>query len=246
MDNLKTSFGKQKVSQDQKTEMVQTVFSEVSKKYDLMNDLMSFGTHRLWKKNLIEIMNIQNNDNIIDVGSGTGDLIKIIQRKNPDVSITSIDLNIEMLKYGKNNFTNSKRKNINWINCNAEKLPFKNDFFDKYIISFCLRNITLIDKALTEAMRILKPGGTFFCLEFSTPQSPLVNKIYQFYKKNIIPLIGEKIANNKRAYRYLEQSISQFPHQDVLLTNLKKLGYINPSYTNLFDGIVCIHKATKI
>ena len=244
MDNLKTSFGKQKVNQNQKTKMVQTVFSEVSKKYDLMNDLMSFGTHRLWKKNLIEIMNIQNSDKIIDVGSGTGDLVKIIQRKNPNVSITSIDLNFEMLKYGKNNFANNK--NINRINCNAEELPFKDDLFDKYIISFCLRNITLIDKALTEAMRIMKPGGTFFCLEFSTPQSPLVNKIYQFYKKNIIPLIGEKIANNKRAYRYLEQSISQFPHQDVLLTKLKKIGYINASYSNLFNGIVCIHKATKI
>ena len=244
MDNLKTSFGKQKVNQNQKTKMVQTVFSEVSKKYDLMNDLMSFGTHRLWKKNLIEIMNIQNSDKIIDVGSGTGDLVKIIQRKNPNVSITSIDLNFEMLKYGKNNFANNK--NINWINCNAEELPFKDDLFDKYIISFCLRNITYIDKALSEAMRILKPGGTFFCLEFSTPQSPLVNKIYKFYKKNIIPFIGEKIADNKRAYRYLEQSISQFPQQDVLLTNLKKIGYINASYTNLFDGIVCIHKATKI
>ena len=244
MDNLKTSFGKQKVNQNQKTKMVQTVFSEVSKKYDLMNDLMSFGSHRLWKKNLIEIMNIQNSDKIIDVGSGTGDLVKIIQRKNPNVSITSIDLNFEMLKYGKNNFANNK--NINWINCNAEELPFQDDLFDKYIISFCLRNITYIDKALSEAMRILKPGGTFFCLEFSTPQSPLVNKIYKFYKKNIIPLIGEKIADNKRAYRYLEQSISQFPQQDVLLTNLKKIGYINASYTNLFDGIVCIHKATKI
>ena len=244
MDNLKTSFGKQKIKQNQKTKMVQNVFSEVSKKYDLMNDLMSFGTHRLWKKNLIEIMNIQNSDKIIDVGSGTGDLVKIIQRKTPRVSITSIDLNFEMLKYGKNNFANNK--NINWINCNAEELPFQDDLFDKYIISFCLRNITYIDKALSEAMRILKPGGTFFCLEFSTPQSPLVNKIYKFYKKNIIPLIGEKIADNKRAYRYLEQSISQFPQQDVLLTNLKKIGYINASYTNLFDGIVCIHKATKI
>ena len=243
MDNLKTSFGKQKIKEGQKTKLVQNVFSEVSKKYDLMNDLMSFGTHRLWKNNLIELMNIQNSDKIIDVGSGTGDLIKIIKKKKSNVSITSIDLNIEMLKFGKNKFTN---KNINWINCNAEKLPFKDDLFDKYIISFCLRNITYIDKALSESMRILKPGGTFFCLEFSTPQSPLVKKIYKFYKKNIIPFIGEKIADNKKAYRYLEQSISQFPHQENLLTHLKKIGYINTSYTNLFDGIVCIHKATKI
>jgi len=244
IDSLKTNFGKRKVYTKNKTSLVQEVFTKVAKKYDLMNDLMSFGTHRLWKKNLIELINIQDSDKIIDVGSGTGDVTKIIHKKNPNVSITSIDLNFEMLKYGKNNFVNNK--NINWINCNAEELPFQDDLFDKYIMSFCLRNITFIDKALSEAMRILKPGGTFFCLEFSTPQSPLVNKMYKFYKKNIIPLIGEKIANNKRAYRYLEQSISQFPHQDALLANLKKIGYINPSYTNLFDGIVCIHKATKI
>ena len=245
MDSLKTSFGKQKVSQNQKTKMVQSIFSEVSEKYDLMNDLMSFGTHRLWKKNLIELMNIQNTDKIIDIGSGTGDLIKIIQKNNPSAYLISTDLNFEMLKHGRNNFSN-KTKKINWINCNAENLPFENNLFDKYIISFCLRNITLINKALSEAMRILKPGGVFYCLEFSTPQSSLINKMYQFYKKNIIPLIGEKITNNKKAYEYLVQSINQFPHQEILLNNLKKNGFVNTSYTNLFDGIVCIHQATKI
>ncbi len=245
MDNLKTSFGKQKVKQNQKTKMVQNIFSEVSAKYDLMNDLMSFGTHRIWKKDLIGLMNIQKTDKIIDIGSGTGDLIKIIKKNNPDVSLVSTDLNFEMLKYGRDNLSN-KIKKINWINCNAENLPFENDLFDKYIISFCLRNITLINKALTEAWRILKPGGSFYCLEFSTPQSSLINKMYELYKKNTIPLIGEKIANNKKAYKYLVESINQFPHQDILLNKLKKIGFINATYINLFNGIVCIHKATKI
>ena len=245
MDNLKTSFGKKKVNQSQKTKMVQNVFSEVSKKYDLMNDLMSFGTHRLWKKNLVELMNIQNTDKIIDVGSGTGDLIQIIKKNNPDVSLISTDLNIEMLKQGRSKISN-KTKKINWINCNAENLPFENNIFDKYIISFCLRNITLINKALSEALRILKPGGNFYCLEFSAPQSSLFNKMYEVYKKNIIPLIGKKFANNKQAYEYLIQSINLFPNQEILLNILVKNGFVNVSYTNLFDGIICIHKATKI
>ena len=204
MDNLKTSFGKQKINQNQKTKMVQNVFSEVSKKYDLMNDLMSFGTHRLWKNNLIELMNIQNSDKIIDVGSGTGDLIKIIKKKKSNVSITSIDLNIEMLKFGKNKFTN---KNINWINCNAEKLPFKDDLFDKYIISFCLRNITNFEKSIEEALRVLKPGGTYFCLEFSSPKSIITAQFYKNYKTNTLPWLGKVIAKNKEAYKYLSESI---------------------------------------
>ena len=245
MNNLKKSFGKLKVSKNQKTNKVQNIFTNVTKKYDLMNDLMSFGTHRIWKKTFIEIMNIQNNDVIIDVGSGTGDLTKEIQKNNSKVSIVSIDLNYDMLKYNKNNYKNYIKKGI-WINCNAENLPFKNNVFDKYITSFCFRNVTSIDKAILEALRVLKCGGIFYCLEFSTPENPLIKKIYNYYKKKIIPLLGEKIANNKNAYIYLEQSISNFPHQDILLSNLKKLGFSNTSYINLFNGIVSIHKGYKI
>ena len=242
MDNLKTSFGKQKISQNKKTKMVQDVFSEISANYNLMNDLMSFGMHRLWKKRFIEIMNIQNNDKIIDVGSGTNDLLKIINNNN--ITITSVDLNYQMLKFGKKNLKYCNNKVV-WVNCNAEKLPLKNDFFDKYIISFCLRNITKINDALLEALRVLKPGGTFYCLEFSTPQTKLINNVYNFYKRNFIPFIGDAIANNKKAYRYLEQSIDQFPNQEIFLSHLKKVGFVNISYINLFDGIVTIHKGSK-
>jgi len=246
MNNLKTNFGKRKITAEKKTPLVQKLFSEVSKKYDLMNDIMSFGTHRLWKKRLIEIMNINSNDKIIDVGSGTGDLTKIILKENKNVLIYSVDLNLEMLNEAKKQFNDQQKKNIKFINANAENLPFENNFFDKYVISFCLRNITYIEKALHESFRILKPGGIFYCLEFSTPTSSVINKIYSKYKNKIVPFIGEKVANNKNAYKYLEESISQFPNQNILLDKINNVGFEKTSYINLFDGIVSIHIGFKI
>ena len=246
MNNLKTNFDKRKIKVERKTPLVQKLFSEVSKKYNLMNDIMSFGTHRLWKKKLIEIMNINFNDKIIDVGSGTGDLAKIILKKNINVLIYSVDLNLEMLNEAKKQFNDQKKKKIKFINANAENLPFENNFFDKYVISFCLRNVTYIEKALYESFRVLKPGGIFYCLEFSTPTSSVINKIYSKYKNNIVPFMGEKVANNKNAYKYLEESISQFPNQNILLDQINNIGFEKTSYLNLFDGIVSIHKGFKI
>jgi len=246
MNNLKTNFGKRKIIAEKKTPLVQKLFSEVSKKYDLMNDIMSFGTHRLWKKKLIEIMNINSKDKIIDVGSGTGDLTKIILKENKNVLIYSVDLNQEMLNEAKKQFNDQQKKNTKFINANAENLPFENNFFDKYVISFCLRNITYIEKALYESLRILKPGGIFYCLEFSAPTSSVINKIYSKYKNKIIPIIGEKVANNKNAYKYLEESISQFPNQKILLDKMNNVGFEKTSYINLFNGIVSIHTGFKI
>ncbi len=246
MNNLKKNFGKRKIAAEKKTPLVQKLFSEVSKKYDLMNDIMSFGTHRLWKKRLIEIMNINSNDKIIDVGSGPGDLTKIILKENKNVLIYSVDLNLEMLNEAKKRFNEQQKKNIKFINANAENLPFENNFFDKYVISFCLRNITYIEKALYESFRILKPGGIFYCLEFSAPTSSVINKIYSKYKNKIVPFIGEKVANNKNAYKYLEESISQFPNQNILLDKINNVGFEKTSYINLFDGIVSIHIGFKI
>ena len=246
MNNLKINFGKRKIKAEKKTHLVQKLFSEISKKYDLMNDIMSFGTHRLWKKRLIEIMNINLNDKIIDVGSGTGDLARIILKENKDISIYSVDLNLEMLNEAKKQLNGQQKKNIKFINANAENLPFKNNFFDKYVISFCLRNITYIEKALYESFRILKPGGIFYCLEFSAPTSSVVNKIYSKYKNKIVPFMGEKVANNKNAYKYLEESISQFPNQKILLDKINNVGFKKTSYINLFDGIVSIHIGFKI
>ena len=246
MNNLKTNFGKRKIKAEKKTSLVQKLFSEVSKKYDLMNDIMSIGTHRLWKKRLIEIMNINSYDTIIDVGSGTGDLTKIILKENKNALIYSVDLNLEMLNEAKKRFNEQQKKNIKFINANAENLPFENNFFDKYIISFCLRNITYIEKALYESFRILKPGGIFYCLEFSAPTSSVINKIYSKYKSKIVPFIGEKVANNKNAYKYLEESISQFPNQNILLSKIDNVGFEKTSYIKLFGGIVSIHMGFKI
>ena len=245
MNNLKTNFGKAKVLKTKKTSLVQNIFSNVANKYDLMNDIMSFGTHRLWKRKLIDIMNIQNNENIIDVGSGTGDLIKLILKDNPDVFIYAVDLNSKMLEFAKKQFKKKQKYKINFIKANAETLPFENNYFDKYVISFCLRNITYIDKALEEAFRILKPGGSFYCLEFSSPETSIINKTYLKYKQNFLPWIGEKITKNKDAYKYLEESITQFPNQETLLNQLNKVGFKETKYINIFDGIVSIHKGFK-
>ena len=243
MKNIKTHFGKRKVTPKLKTALVQEVFSNVAKNYDIMNDYMSLGTHRLWKKELIDIMNIQKTDNIIDVGSGTGDLINLILKKKHVKKIYSVDLNKEMQIFGKKKFYN---KNVSFIRANAENLPFKNNFFDKYIIAFCLRNVTDINKGLKEAFRVLKPGGVFYCLEFSKPENQIINFIYKNYKKNIIPWIGEKITKNKYAYKYLEESIDLFPNQNSLLKNITDKGFVGGKYINFFNGIVAIHIAYKI
>ena len=243
MDNLKTNFGKRKVSQKDKTFLVQEVFSNVAKNYDYMNDIMSFGTHRIWKKELVDFMNIQITDKVIDVGSGTGDLINLILKKNLTNNIYSIDLNTEMLKYGEKKFIGKK---VKFVNANAERLPFSNDYFDKFIISFCLRNVTDVNKALNESYRVLKPGGIFYCLEFSKPENQIINLIYKNYKKNFIPFFGKKIANNKEAYQYLEESIDIFPNQKKLLSKINEIGFIKTSYLNFFNGIVALHTAYKI
>ena len=243
MNNLKTNFGKRKVSSNKKTSLVQGLFSNVAKNYDIMNDCMSFGAHRLWKSELIEMLNIQKNDKIIDIGSGTGDLINLILKKITPNNIYSVDLNEQMLSYAIKKF---KNKNIKFIKANAEKLPFKDNTFDKYIISFCLRNLTDINKALLESYRVLKPGGAFYCLEFSTPKTNIIKKIYNEYKKNIIPWIGEIIAQNREAYIYLAESISLFPNQKELISNLKKVGFFETNYINLFNGIVSIHSGYKV
>ena len=243
MDSLKKKFGKRKVTPNEKTLLVQEVFSNVAKNYDKMNDFMSLGAHRLWKSELIEFLNVQKKDKIIDVGSGTGDLINLILKKNLSETLYSVDLNDDMLNNGKKKF---KDQNIKFIKANAEKLPFSDNSFDKYIISFCLRNVTNIHNALSESFRILRPGGLFYCLEFSKPEAALINKIYNSYKKNIIPWIGHKIADNRDAYRYLEESISLFPNQNELLYHLKKIGFYKTRYINMFNGIVAIHTGFKV
>ena len=246
MDNQKIYFGKRKIRKNKKTPLVQKIFSNVSKKYDLMNDIMSLNTHKIWKKELIDTINIQTDDKIVDVGSGTGDLVKLIFDRNKNVTVYAVDLNKEMLNEAKRNLLHLDNKKLKFVKANAEKLPFDDNFFDIYLISFCLRNITEIDKALKEAHRVLKPNGYFYCLEFGTPNTNLINSIYLKYKKNFIPFMGKKIAKDENAYQYLSESIDKFPHKEILVDKIKKVGFEEINYFDLFDGIVNIHKGIKL
>jgi len=232
-----------KLNFKEKTKFVQKVFTDVAPNYDLMNDILSFGTHRIWKKKFADLINPLINEKILDVGSGSGDIVREILKRNNSISIDIVDLNNKMLKLGEKNIKNN---NVNFYLGNAEKLKFENNFYDKYLVSFCLRNISNVDKALKEALRVLKPGGKFFCLEFSSPKSFLINNIYNKYKSYFLPFAGKIVSNNKEAYNYLSRSIDFFPNQEELKNKLIKVGFINVSYTNLFNGIVCIHTAYKI
>ena len=237
-----SNFGYSKVTPKEKTKLVQKVFSDVANNYDLMNDVMSFGAHRLWKKSFIDIVNPSAGDKIIDVGSGSGDLVLEILKRDLNLKIDMIDLNKKMLLEGKKRIKNN---NVKFFQQNAEKLNFLNNIYDKYLISFCLRNVTDIDQSFKEAFRILKPGGQYYCLEFSRPNSFVLANIYSYYKSNIIPTFGKIFSNNRDAYNYLNESIDLFPNQDDLKKRIETAGFKSVKYTNLFDGIVSIHTGYK-
>ena len=240
----KYNFGYTKVNSKQKTNLVQNVFSSVAQNYDIMNDLMSLGMHRLWKKKFSEIININKGDIIIDVGSGSGDIANELIRQKLPLELYLLDLNSEMLDQGKKRFKN--KRNINYVIGDAEKLNFKNNFFDKYVISFCLRNITEYKLSIKEAYRVLKPGGKYCCLEFSSPRSSLIANAYKLYKSNILPLLGDIVAKDKEAYKYLSESIDLFPSQKELEDILTSCGFKEVKSTSLFNGIVAIHTGYKI
>ena len=224
--------------------LVQNVFDQVFDKYDLMNDFMSLGVHRLWKKNLLNMMNASPKQKLIDVACGTGDIAKLfLNNINRDFKITCVDPNKGMINKGKEKL--KKFKNLNWIIAPAEKLPIKKDSFDFYTISFGLRNTKNLDKALSEAYRVLKPGGRFICLEFSKIQNSNLNLIYKNYSK-LIPTIGKLIVGKKEPYEYLVKSIENFINQDQLIDLMIKKNFKKCTYRNLSGGIVSIHSGWKI
>ena len=227
-----------------KTKLVNSVFSKVYKKYDLMNDIMSFGIHRLWKEKFIEWMNPGLNSKLVDVASGTGDIAKLFSRKNNHLSeITCVEPNNEMFEEGKKNL--KKLKNINWIKSQAEKLPLKDNTYDYYSISYGIRNVADINKTLREAYRVLKPGGRFMCLEFSKIDNDALNFFYKQYSK-AIPLIGRYIVGTSEPYEYLVESIDQFYSQTQLLELMCNNGFSNTEYRNLSNGVSAIHSGWKI
>ena len=224
--------------------LVENVFNQVYDNYDLMNDFMSLGIHRLWKKTLLNMMNPSNNQKLIDVACGTGDVAKkFLSYVDKPGQIICVDPNELMIRKGKEKLNNYN--NLKWIIASAEKLPIRDNKFDFYTISFGLRNTKNLKEALDEAYRVLKPGGRYFCLEFSKIQNAGLNFIYKNYSK-IIPSIGKVIVGDKRPYEYLVQSIDNFINQDELIDLMLKSNFKNCSYRNLSGGIVSIHSGWKI
>jgi demethylmenaquinone methyltransferase/2-methoxy-6-polyprenyl-1,4-benzoquinol methylase len=223
---------------------VQNVFNKVYNKYDLMNDFMSIGIHRLWKKDMINWMAPYPKKKLIDMACGTGDLGKLfLESTKYEGNVLFVDSNSKMLEKGKERF--KKHKNITWKKGNAEKIPAPSNHFDYYTISFGLRNTKNINKSLKEAYRVLKPGGRFFCLEFSKVQNSHLNMFYKNYSK-IIPHVGEIIVGEKEPYEYLIKSIENFINQEKLIELMLKNNFTKCSYRNLSGGIVAIHSGWKI
>jgi len=227
-----------------KTKLVNSVFDQVYKNYDLMNDLMSFGIHRFWKKNLITWMNPQIGNKIIDVASGTGDLAKIISKKNNNQNIIfCVEPNKGMLEVGKEKLKSFS--NIKWNQSSAENLPYKDNSFDFYTISYGIRNVTNINSCLREAYRVLKPGGRFLCLEFSKVENEILKLLYKKYSK-LIPVFGKIIVGSAEPYEYLIASIEKFYSQNDLSSLLINNNFTNVKFRNLSNGISAIHSAWKI
>tara|TARA_B100001121_G_C18537239_1_gene549015 strand:- start:155 stop:859 length:705 start_codon:yes stop_codon:yes gene_type:complete len=227
-----------------KHKLVNSVFSEVYNKYDLMNDIMSFGIHRIWKKKFLDWMNPQPNSNFIDVASGTGDIAKLFSKKlNDNANITCVEPNDKMLAQGKEKL--KKLKNINWVNANAENLPLNDNTYDFYSISYGIRNVFDLNKTLKEALRVLKPGGRFMCLEFSKIDNEIISFLYKKYSK-AIPHVGKMVVGSEAPYKYLIDSIEKFYSQEQLAQLMIKNGFYNVEFRNLSNGISAIHSGWKV
>lgn len=238
-------FGYKSVDPDHKQDMVDEVFHSVAQKYDIMNDAMSFGIHRLWKNRLIREIRPKSHYKYLDVAGGTGDIaFKLYESTHKKANITVCDINPSMLEVGQDRaIDKGYGDNFKWVTANAEKLPFEDNSFDIYTIVFGLRNVAHIDRALEDAKRVLKPGGRFYCMEFSHVDNPLIRKFYDIYSEKLIPQMGQLIANDKESYQYLIESIRQFPRPESLKNRLIDAGFKKASYIKLTHGVTCIHSA---
>ncbi|MBG3012455.1 bifunctional demethylmenaquinone methyltransferase/2-methoxy-6-polyprenyl-1,4-benzoquinol methylase UbiE [Proteus faecis] len=242
-----TDFGFQTVDKDDKQTMVARVFHSVASKYDLMNDLMSFGVHRIWKRYTIEASGVRRNQRVLDLAGGTGDLTAKFSRlvgENGEVVLA--DINDSMLKMGREKLRDHGIVgNVSYVQANAEELPFPDNHFDCITISFGLRNVTDKAKALRSMFRVLKPGGRLLVLEFSKPVLEPLSKIYDAYSFHILPKIGQVIVNDAESYRYLTESIRMHPDQETLKGMMEEAGFDQVTYTNMTGGIVALHKGFK-
>ena len=227
--------------------MVRDVFDSVAGRYDLMNDLMSLGIHRLWKRTAIMLSNVRQGDQILDLAGGTGDLTKLYHRRIGDEGqVILADINRSMLEVGRDRLINEGYiSNIRYAQVNAETLPFEDNSFDCICIAFGLRNVTDKDTALVSMLRVLKPGGRLIVLEFSQPRDAIVKKVYDVYSFKLLPVIGKIIANDADSYQYLAESIRMHPDQDKLKNMMETAGFERCEYFNLTNGIVAVHRGYK-
>ena len=252
----RASFGFREVADAEKEGLVREVFDSVAPNYDLMNHLMSAGVHRVWKSLFIDRLNPQPGELLLDVAGGTGDIAAAFlaradsrpraPRLPPARAIVS-DINAEMLAAGRQRKTPAEiRARMALLGADAERLPLPDGAVDAYTIAFGIRNVTHIDAALAEARRVLKPGGRFFCLEFSHLQTEGLQKLYDLYSFNVIPWLGEKVAKDRASYQYLVESIRRFPTQENFAAMIKRAGFARVRHENLSAGVVAIHSGWKI
>lgn len=242
-----THFGFKQVDEDQKESLVAEVFHSVAAKYDVMNDVMSLGIHRIWKRYTIDCSGARKGHQILDLAGGTGDLTAKFSRiVGPEGSVTLSDINPSMLEVGKDKLRDMGLvDNIKYVEANAEDLPFPDNSFDIVTMAFGLRNVTHKENALASIYRVLKPGGRLLVLEFSKPTSPALEKIYDTYSFHLLPKMGKLVADDEDSYRYLAESIRMHPNQDTLEEMMQVAGFEGTSYTNLTGGIVALHRGFK-
>lgn len=242
-----TDFGFKRVPASDKTRRVADVFHSVAGKYDLMNDVMSLGIHRLWKRYTIELAMLRPGQKVLDLAGGTGDLtLKMSGRVGENGIVVLADINASMLQRGRDRLTDAGIvENVRYVQANAEALPFPEQSFDLITIAFGLRNVTDKARALESMYRVLKPSGKLLILEFSKPTLPGLSRLYDFYSFQILPRLGRFIANDEESYRYLAESIRKHPDQNSLKSMMTQAGFANCDYHNLSGGIVALHRGYK-
>ena len=242
-----THFGFQTVPEALKADRVRGVFGSVARRYDIMNDVMSAGVHRVWKDAMMDWLAPRTGQRLLDVAGGTGDIAFRFLKRAGQAQVTVLDLTAEMLEAGKKRAVTERMDGqLQWVVGDAMALPFEDNFFDVYTISFGIRNVTRPQEALNEAFRVLRPGGRLMVLEFSQIPNDMLQWVYDLYSFNVIPLMGKIIADDRASYQYLVESIRKFPDQDSFLYMLHKAGFENAKYRNLSMGVACLHSGWKI
>lgn len=242
-----THFGFKDVAEDQKAGLVHGVFTSVASKYDIMNDVMSMGIHRVWKDAMMDWLAPRPGQRLLDVAGGTGDISFRFLKRAPGAESVVLDMTESMLVEGRKRAEAAQMaESLDWVTGDAMQLPFEDNQFDVYTISFGIRNVTRIQDALSEAYRVLKPGGRLMVLEFSQLPNPMMQKAYDLYSFNVIPRMGQMIAGDHDSYQYLVESIRKFPDQDTFAQMIRTAGFSNVKYRNLTMGIAALHSGWKL